>query len=229
MMYEELNESVREKIDQLIDPETGEFTASEDELLAQINSFQVDRQIVLEYLARGILKSRAEAVALKAEEEKLKNRRENLFCKQERLLNILRRECPETTVLGPATLCYRKGDRLEITDEEALLAWLKENNLEGFYREPTPIIYKSEIRKLIDSGMEVPGCRVVEERKCSLKRGRKEGDESGRKAAGAKAGTPAKTPAMPEPETLKEAVARMQTEAIAGSAHMNQNTEQKEE
>ena len=107
--------------------------------------------------------------ALKTEEERLKKRREPLTHKEERLMKILRRECPETTKLGVATLSYRKTTRVDVTDEAAAVEWLKAQKLDCCYKQPEPTVYKDEVKRLMKSGQKVPGCCLVEDQSCSLR------------------------------------------------------------
>ena len=170
MKLYEIHEAIRSLEDQiLIDPETGEILCDLDAIQAQIDSLEMDRQKILEYLVKLILNLRAEAAALKEEETRLKKRREGLAGKEDRLMKVLQRECPVTTQLGIATLQYRATSRLEVTDEVAAVEWLKERNLTGCYKQPAPTVFKTEVRKLINSGRNVPGCVVVEDRSASLK------------------------------------------------------------
>jgi len=110
-----------------------------------------------------------EAAALKTEEARLKKRRESLEAKEEHLTGILDRECGgETTDLGVATLRYRKTARVEVTDEARAVNWLKRHKHTDAIRIPAPTVYKAEVRKLLDTGQKIPGCKVVEDRSCSL-------------------------------------------------------------
>ncbi len=169
MKLYEINQFIQALVDQMVDPETGEIIADDDSLMAQIDALQMERRSVLEYLAKMVLNGRAEAAALKSEEERLKRRRESLAGKEERLMNVLERECPENTRLGIATLSYRKSTRLEVTDENAAVKWLKKQKLNTCYKQPAPTIYKEEVKRLIKSGKDVPGCSIVEVRNMSLR------------------------------------------------------------
>ena len=113
---------------------------------------------------------RAEAAAIKAEEIRLRERRTRLGKKEERLMAILDRECNgEKTDLGVATVSYRKTNRMEITDSGEALFWLREFGYTDCYKTPAPEISKSEVKKLVKSGVEVPGCELVEDYSCSLR------------------------------------------------------------
>ncbi len=171
MKLYEINNEIAALLAQLEpDPETGEIPSNEEELIAQINALALRREDILEYLAKQVLNIRAEAAALKAEEERLKKRRDALDAKDKRLIQILDRECDGvTTNLGVATLSYRKTSRLEVTDEAKAVNWLKRHKFTDAIKVVAPTVYKTEVRRLLGAGQKVPGCMVVDDRSCSLK------------------------------------------------------------
>ncbi len=171
MKLYEINEKVLELTDQIYaDEETGEVVVDDDTLFEQIFSLQMERKRILEYLAKLVLNTRSEVTALKTEEARLKDRRNALAQKEERIMRILDRECNgEKTDLGVATVSYRKTARVEISDSEEAVEWLRSNDHSDCLRIPEPEVAKSEVKKLITAGMEVPGCTLVEDYSCSLK------------------------------------------------------------
>lgn len=173
MKLYEVNAQILALLDQLEpDPEIGEVPSDEQEeaIIAQINALAMQREDILQYLAKLTLNYRAEAAALKAEEARLKQRRDALDRKEARLIMILDRECDgQTTDLGVATLSYRKTSRLEVTDEAKAVAWLKRHKYKDAFKVPAPTVYKTEVRRLLNAGQKVPGCMVVDDRSCSLK------------------------------------------------------------
>ena len=73
MKLYEINEEIMRLTDQLeIDTETGEIIETTEGVLDQLNALEMDRQSILEYLAKLVLNLRAEAGALKTEEQRLK-------------------------------------------------------------------------------------------------------------------------------------------------------------
>lgn len=171
MKLYEINEAILQLTDKLdIDPDTGELLCDADEVFNEINALQMERKAILEYLAKVILNIRAESAALKNEEERLKERRARLASKENRLMQILDRECAgEKTNLGVATFSYRKSNRLEVSDAVKAIDWLKQNNHTECYRVPAPEVAKIEVKKLINAGAEIPGCNVVQDYNCLLK------------------------------------------------------------
>lgn len=171
MKLYEVNAQILALLEQLEpDPETGEIPSNEEELIAQINALAMRREDILQYLAKLVLNCRAESAALKTEEARLKKRRDALDAKEERLLKILDRECGgETTNLGVATLSYRKTSKLEMTDEAKAVSWLKRHKFTDAIKVVAPTVYKTEVRRLLSAGQKVPGCKMVDDRSCSLK------------------------------------------------------------
>ena len=171
MKLYEINEEILRLTDQIaVDDETGEATGDLDGIIEQINALQMERHSILVFLAKLVLNLRADVAALKAEETRLHDRRTRLEKKIARLLEILDRECAgEKTDLGVATLQYRKTTRVDVTDAEAALSWLRSRKLFNCFRIPSPEIAKTEVRKLLASGTQIPGCELVEDRSYSLK------------------------------------------------------------
>lgn len=171
MKLYEINEEILRLAEQVeIDEETGEVLCDIDAITESIDSLQMERRSILEYLAKLVLNTRAEAAALKAEEQRLKEHRLRLEKKEDRLMAILDRECGgEKTDLGVATFSYRKTSRLEVSDPQTAVEWLRDNEYTDCYRIPAPEVSKADVKRLIAHGETVPGCAVVEDYSCSLK------------------------------------------------------------
>lgn len=176
MKLYEVDQAIAEvliKLEDVFDPETGEILTSPDatdEVFAELEALQMEKKRILEYLAKVTLNTRAEAVAIKAEEERLKKRRQSLEHKDERLMRIIDRECAgEKTDLGIATVSYRKSEPLDITDAKAAIEWLKENGHEDCIKYAEPEVKKDPVKKIIKAGTKVPGTVLTEKNNCSLK------------------------------------------------------------
>ena len=171
MKLYEINDEILRLTEQIaVDEETGEVLCDLDGICKEIESLQMEKKSILEYLAKLVLNLRAESAGLKAEETRLKDRRSRLEKKESRLMEILDRECAgEKTDLGVATLSYRKTSRLEVSDVSKAVSWLKRRKLTTCFRIPAPEVAKSEVKKLISSGTAVPGCELVEDKSYSLR------------------------------------------------------------
>lgn len=171
MKLYEVNFAIEELIAQLDpDPETGEVRADIDEVMDQLTALQMERNTILEYLAKLVIDIRSDIMELKAEEKRLRERREKLSGKEQRLMSILDRECHGVkTDCGIATFSYRKTSHVDVSDAVTAVQWLMKYDHADCVRLSEPEIAKSEVKKLILAGTEVPGCSVVEDYSCSLR------------------------------------------------------------
>ena len=169
MKLYEVNQAIEGIFELLVDPETGELLPDEN-LLMQLDALQMERSRILEYLAKLVLNTRSQMTALKEEEKRLKERRAALERKDDRLMAILDRECAgQKTDCGVATICYRRTTRVEVGDDETAVSWLMANGHNNCYKVPAPELSKSEIKKLLATGTEVPGVALVQDLSCSLR------------------------------------------------------------
>lgn len=169
MKLYEVNQAIEDIFGLLVDPETGEVIPDES-LMAQLESLQMERSRILEYLAKLVLNTRSQVSGLKEEEKRLKERRAMLERKDERLMSILDRKCHgEKTDCGVATVCYRKTTKVDVSDNATAISWLMENGHPQCYKVPAPEISKSEVKKLLTAGTEVPGVALVQDYSCSLR------------------------------------------------------------
>lgn len=151
------------------DPETGEVSADFDSVLAEINALQMERSRILEYLAKLVLNCRSDVAAIKTEEDRLKERRQRVERKADRIMEILKRECGgENTDCGVATVRYRNTEKLDVADGRSTIEWLEQHGYDTFIRYKEPEVSKSDVKKLIKAGAEIPGAAIVKEQSCSL-------------------------------------------------------------
>ena len=147
MKLYEVNQAIESIFEVLVDPVTGELLPDEN-LLEQLDALQMERSRILEYLVRLVLNTKAQCTAIKEEEQRLRDRRQDCERKVARLMAILDRECAgEKTDCGVATICYRKTSRVEVGDDSAALSWLMENGHSSCYKVPAPEINKNEVKK----------------------------------------------------------------------------------
>lgn len=146
MKLYEVNQAIEGIFDLLVDPETGELLPDEN-LMLQLEALQMERSRILEYLAKLVLNTRSQVAALKKEEKRLKERRAILERKENRLMDILDRECHgEKTDCGVATICYRKTTKVDVADDAAAVSWLMDNGYTRCYKVSRP--RRSAKRKL---------------------------------------------------------------------------------
>lgn len=171
MKLYEINEAIEALLAALtVDPETGEVPADVDDVIAQLDALSMERTAVLEYLAKEVLNLRADQAAVKAEEARLKERRERMARREASIMNVLDRECAgKKTDLGVATVNYRSSEATEITSEADARAWLMASGHDDCLRYAEPAIDKTALKALLKSGVEVPGANVTKHVSCSLK------------------------------------------------------------
>lgn len=152
-------------------PDTGEFLTDE-EFEARAQKLGMDKQRILEWMAKEILNGRSEAEALKAEVQRLTARKKSIEARCERLLAILDRECGgQKTDLGVATMSYRKSSAV-VWDEaqtRVIADWLEEHGYIDCVKYHDPEVQKPELKKLLASGVEVPLAEIEERVRGSLK------------------------------------------------------------
>lgn len=161
-----------EQLETAVDPETGEVLDNFDEVYTELKGLNLDRQAMLEDMAKETLNTRAEAAALKAEEARLKERRQSLEAKEARMMRILNLECGgEKTDLGVATVRYRKTQSVDVTNVDAAVEFLASKGLHDCYHFPVPepVVDKVPVKKLLKTGVEVPGLTLVESTSCTLR------------------------------------------------------------
>ena len=132
---------------------------------------EMERDRILEYLAKLVLNYRAEQKALKEEADRLTDRRKRIGRKEERILAILDRECGGIKKdLGIATVSYRKSTTLEIDDQEKAINWLTSHGHEDCIKVVAPTVSKEMAKPLlVKQGIEIPGLRLEEHNNMSMK------------------------------------------------------------
>ena len=151
-------------------PDTGEFLTDE-EFHKRADQLGMDKQRILEWMAKEILNGRSEAEALKAEVQRLTARKKSIESRCERLLTILDRECGGRTDLGVATMSYRKSSAVVWDDSNSadIICWLEEHGHDDCLKYSDPEIRKMELKKLMASGVSVPFAEIEERINGSLK------------------------------------------------------------
>lgn len=174
MKLYEINNAIETLVSSLsVDPETGEIPADADDIIAQLDALNMERSAVLEYLAKIVLNLRSNQLELKAEEARLKSRREQMERREASLMEILDRECAgKKTDLGVATISYRASETTDITGAESdTITWLLAEGYADCVKLPEAklSIDKAALKKLIKSGVTVPGAVLTIHNNCSLK------------------------------------------------------------
>lgn len=146
----------------LIDPETGEITDFD-----AFDALQIARDEKVENIALYYKNLTAEADAIKAEEQKLYERRKSIENKAANLFSYLKLslngEKFETTRVKCA---FRAVHPLCFAPD--FIEWAKQNADDLLtYKEPTPNV--SKIKEAIKAGREVYGAEIMDEKSMSVK------------------------------------------------------------
>lgn len=145
-----------------------ELTASAAELYELLQNDEIDEQTVsdtlegmgidekLEGCCKVVSQFNADILALKEEEERLNKKRKTAESGAKRiranLLNYLETTGKKKATAGLFTISARSGKKVKITDETILP--------KSVLAEQPPKISRTEIKKLLDSGVAVAGAEL---------------------------------------------------------------------
>lgn len=172
MKLYDINQEIESLLNALtVDADTGEIPVSADEIIERLDALSMEKQKVLEYLAKKVLNIRADMDAISAEIKRLEDRRDDCRIHIDSIMRVLDRECHgEKTDLGVATVTYRSSEVTEIPDEDAAVKWLMDSDYQDLVRIQRKVsVDKTGVKKLIASGVAVPGVTVTKKQNCSLK------------------------------------------------------------
>lgn len=142
----------------LVDPETGEIVDGD-----AFDQLQMERESKLENIACWIKNLTAEGAALRAEEVALADRRKAVERKVERLKKYLREALDgEKFQTTKCAVFFRKTSKVEVTDARSVAEWCEDNGLGDLVAYVAPSVSKTDLSKLLKSGMEIPGAEIVE-------------------------------------------------------------------
>ena len=151
---------INRQIEELLaetDPETGEILFDPE----QLNALMLEKEAATEDLALGYKNLTAEAAAIRAEAGALTERAR----KVERMAENAKRYLAmmlngEKFKTARVSVGYRSSSRVDLA--ENFLVWAKEN-APRLLREKEPEADKSEIKRLLKTGVTVPYATLVEE------------------------------------------------------------------
>ncbi len=150
----------------LVDPDTGEIADWD-----AFESLQMEREKKIENVACWYKNLVAEANMLKNEEATLRARREAAERSAERRLAYLRDAlCGQSFSTARCAVSFRKSPpSVQLDDEAIALEWAAQNDRHDCIKYTAPTINKAELKKLIQSGIEVPGVQLVQGISMSIK------------------------------------------------------------
>lgn len=147
----EIDSRLESAFEKAIDAETGEVL--DEELLAEFEQLQMDRDQKIENIACFIKNLKADAAALKAEKNALDKRQKTAENKAESLSKYLGGYLNGQTYKSPkAAVSWRKSEAIQVDDIEQIP---KE------FLNVTVAPNKTDIKAAIKNGKEVPGATLV--------------------------------------------------------------------
>lgn len=155
----EINKDIEELMEKMIDPETGEIN---EEVMGQLEQLDMDMDEKLENYGLVMKQLMAEASALIDESNALKRRAEvklNKYGRMEQLVKMVLNGKPKE--YKRVKFGFRPSKSVEIVNED-----LVPDEYCIFKTERKP--QKTEIKKLLNAGKEVPGCVLVEHENLQL-------------------------------------------------------------
>ena len=152
-----INEAIERLMESFIDEETGEITATEDEMNEAIEKLQMEFDDKIVELRNQYINLTAEAEAIKAEKMKLEKRQKQAEKSADRMKRwiayLLKGEKFQKDAVR---ISYRKSDEVKFDndDPEKFVLWA-DKNFPSLLKYAAPVPKKDDIKKAIKAGMEV--------------------------------------------------------------------------
>lgn len=143
---------IDQRILNLVDPDTGELL--DFDAFAEL---QMERERKIESMALWVKELSATASAIKAEVDTLMERKKAAERRCESLKRYLSYILQGEKFSTPrCTVSFRKSTSVQVDDQEKLIRWLEQNGLDDCVKYKEPEVSKTDVGKLIKSGMPVP-------------------------------------------------------------------------
>ena len=141
----------------LVDPDTGEVTDFEE-----LDNLAMERDKKIENIACYYKNIVSDVAALKAEEEALAGRRKVAENKANRLKEYLSYVLHgEKFQTSKCQVSFRNTASVVVRDAAAAVEWAELNGHAECVRYKAPEISKTELGKVLKSGVDVPGAELV--------------------------------------------------------------------
>ena len=156
---------IDQRILELVDPETGElldFDAFAD--------LQMERERKIEAMALWVKELSATASAIKAEVDTLMERKRVAERRCESLKRYLSEILQGEKFSTPrCAVSFRRSTSVQVDDSESLVRWLEQNGLDDCLKYKEPEVSKTEVGKLLKSGMPVPFAHLENKQSVGVK------------------------------------------------------------
>lgn len=149
----EIDNDMMAAFDAAVDPDTGEII--DEEALERFNKLSMDRDVKIENICLWIKNLKADATVLKAEKDAFAARQKAAENKAKSLSKYLQGFLDGEKFKaadGRATVSYRKSESVKVTD-------ISQIPLE-YLTMADPTANKTEIKKAIKAGKDVPGAEI---------------------------------------------------------------------
>lgn len=141
----------------LVDQETGEITDWE-----AFDALQMERDVKIENVACWYKNLKAEAAAIKAEEDSLKKRREALEKQAASKLRYLEHALQgQNFKTAKCAVSFRKTTKVALHEPALAIAWAMVNGHGDIVKQAAPEINKNGLAALLKEQIEIPGCELV--------------------------------------------------------------------
>lgn len=165
MTLYEIDNRLEELLEEIIDPETGEITDT-----SELDALNLEREIKVENTACYIKNLRALESGIDAEIKALQARKKRIANRHRKLSDYLQEHlCGQRFESARCCITFRKSHPVEVADEAAAISWLENEGHGDCLRCKAPEISKSNLKMLLELGVEVPGCRLVTRQNMQIK------------------------------------------------------------
>lgn len=165
----QIDAKIRELLDKMVDPDTGEVNDDTDALEA-LDALTMERNSKLENVACYYKNVSADAAAIKTEEAALKKRREALERKADWLKQYLSASLNgQKFATARAAVSFRKSQSVRVDNAELAISALECAGYTDALRYKPPEINKAEVKRILSEGEQIPGVQIVESLSAMIK------------------------------------------------------------
>lgn len=158
----EINSQIEEILlfDEMVDPETGEVN---EDLMAKLDKLEIERDEKLESCGIVMKELSAEITAIKTEMDALKQRMTTKMNRLDRISEYVSKTLGgKKFETAKVAYSFRKSQKVEVVNEDIV-----PDEFCDF--ETKKKIRKTDIKKALKDGKEVPGCTLVENMNLQLR------------------------------------------------------------
>lgn len=156
---------IDQRILELVDPETGELLDFD-----AFDELKMERDQKIEGMALWVKELAATASAIKAEIDTLTERKKAVERRCESLKRYLSYILQgEKFSTARCSVSFRKSTSVQVDDQDQLIRWLEQNGYDDCVKYKEPEVSKTEVGKLIKSGMNVPFAHLESKQSMGVK------------------------------------------------------------